>query len=265
VTLSQRSVGLVAQAAGEFGHGRLSAELLKAGLADGDPGQLDRQGKSISRDKRASAAAKLAWDRKNLDGLLILADRVLNSFASVDELPAWATELMESLRNDGYEAVPDEVVTEGTAPWIRARTDRTWRIMPLGDEDVPLTGAASSLAMDLRSRGLLTAAEHFDQAIESFADGRWEAANGQLRAAFEDVLVKTARRLYGWSGNSGGQALDVLHGKGALDENEHLYIKGLWGMSHTNGAHPGMSNQVESQLRIYAILSAIRFVLTALD
>ena len=77
------------------------------------------------------------------------------------------------------------------------------------------------------------------------------------------MLTETAAKKYGWSGSKGGVALDVLHGKQALDANEHLHIKGLWGMSHTDGAHPGMSNEVESQLRIYSIVSAIRFILNA--
>ena len=196
---------------------------------------------------------------------MILAERVLNTFAGAGEVHSWAAQLADSLRGDGYQAVADEVIAEGAAPWMPKQTSRTWRILPLGEEDVPLTAAATALATELRSRGLSTAAEHFDQAFDSLADRRWEAANGQLRAAFEDVLVEATRRKYGWSGTKGGVALDALHGKGALDDHEHLYIKGLWGMSHTNGAHPGMSSQVESEIRTYAIVSAIRFILNALD
>ena len=52
----------------------LSTELLKAGLADGDPGQVDRAGKSIARDKRAAAAVKDALAKKRWPELLALAD-----------------------------------------------------------------------------------------------------------------------------------------------------------------------------------------------
>ena len=172
VTLSQRSVGLIAEAASRFGHGQLSAELLKADLSDGDPGQTDRHGKSISRDRRATAAAKRGLERKNWDGLVALGERVLNAFATEGELPDWARDLVASLRSDGFEAIPDEVVSDVEVPWIPVRKSRTWTVTPLGEEDVPLTANATALATELRSRGLHTAATHFDQAIHSFADGR---------------------------------------------------------------------------------------------
>lgn len=259
--LSQRTVGLIGEAASEFGHASLSTELLKAGLADGDPGQTDRMGKSIARDKRAAAAVKDALAKKKWDELLTLADTVLNRLASNGEVPGWATELTLSLRADGFDAVADEREQESPGSWVAPSVSRTWRIAPLGDEDVPLTTSATALAEQLKSRGLGTAANHFDQAFTSLAAGRWEASNGQLRATLEDVLVEITRRKFGWAGDKGGQALDVLHGKKVLDDNEYNYLRGLWGMSHSNGSHPGLSSQTEAEIRMHAIVGAIRFIL----
>lgn len=259
--LSQRTVGLIAQAASEFGHASLSTELLKAGLADGDPGQADRAGKSIARDKRAAAAVKDALAKKRWPELLALADTVLNLLASRGEMPSWATDLGLSLRADGYDAIVVEREDEAPGFWGSPTVSRTWKISPLGDEDVPLAANATALAEDLKSHGMDIAANHFDQAFQSLTAERWEAANGQLRATYEDVLIEVARTKFGWTGNSGGQALDVLHGKKALNGHEHDYLKGLWGMSHTNGSHPGMSNQTEAQIRMQSIVAAVRFIL----
>lgn len=262
VPLSQRTVGLIGQAASEFGHGMLSTELLKAGLADGDPGQTDGAGRSISRDKRALATVKDAFVKKKWDELQVLALTVLNQLAARGDTPTWATELVLSLRTDGLDAVADEREQESRGVWESPSTSRTWKIVPLGDEDMPLAASATALAQDLKSHGMDIAANHFDQAFVSVSGGRWEAANGQLRATFEDVLVNVARNKFDWAGDKGGQALDVLHGKKTLDAHEHQYLKGLWGMSHTNGSHPGTSSQSEAQLRMHAIVGAIRLILS---
>ncbi|MFC0678317.1 hypothetical protein ACFFGH_10740 [Lysobacter korlensis] len=262
--LSQRSVGLIGEASAILGHAPLTTELLKAGLGDGDPGQTDRTGKSIPRDKRAAAAVKAGLAHRKWDELLALAEAVLNLLASSGDAPSWAAELVVSLRADGYDAVSNEVEQASGGFWGPPSVTRTWRILPLGEEDMPLAVTATALARDLKSRGLDIAANHFDQAFKSLTGGQWEAANGQLRSTFENVLVELARK-FGWTGDKGGQALDVLRGKKAIDDHEYNYLKGLWGMSHTNGSHPGISSESEAQLRMHSTVGAIRFILHAIS
>jgi hypothetical protein len=258
--LSQRSVALIGQAAAEWGHAQLTAEVLKAGLGEGDPGQSDRSGRSIPRDKRAISAVEYARRNARWDDLLLLAAAVLNAFASSDELPAWTDQLVSSLRRDGFDAIASNLEPSPDS-WFRSGPLRQWSIAPLGGSDLPIVDMTTALARELEEHGFPIASNHYRQAFDAFKSRQWEASNGQLRSTFENVLVEATRRAFGWTGKSGGQALEMLLQKGALDKNEHDYLRGLWGMSHSNGSHPGMSNETEAELRLAAITSAVRFIL----
>ncbi len=263
--LSQRTCGLIAEAASAYGHAALSTELMKAEIAEGDPGQTDSQGRSIARDKRAAAAVKWAHARRKWDGLINLAEAALNQYAAEVAIPAWAVALTDALRADGFDAVSIQSDAPPPDTWGVSPARRTWSIRPLGDNDAPFATSTSALGVKLKTRGLIVAAHHFEQAFASLKAGRWEASNGQLRAAFENTLVEIAVQKYDWSGSKGGQAIDVLRGKRLLDEHEYDYVRGLWGMSHTNGPHPGMSNKLEAELRMHAVIGALRLLLDRSD
>ena len=144
--------------------------------------------------------------------------------------------------------------------WSEPETQFTWRLGPLGADEIPVTAQAGQLEALLHHHNLPIAATHYAQAFENFKTGFLEAANGQLRAALEDTLVGLTSRATGWAGSGGGSAIDTLNGKGYFAEGQHNYFVGLWKISHGQGSHPGLTTQVDAEFRFYAITAAIYFL-----
>lgn len=255
--LSKRTVGIIAQEAGKFGHPALTQLLWKTNMSDGDPGES-----VVSRASRANAVVGNAVEEGRTEDLVSLAAALLNDGATRDEeIPAWASLLNSSLRGDGLDAVRTETVEEKENFWDPIRIDRSWRIVPLGQEETPLEPKATALVRTLEESGLKVEANHFDQAYRAFGQGDWESSNAQLRATFEGVLIRVTAMRFGWDGDSGGQALDVLNGKKLFEKGEHDFLKGIWAMSHGNGSHPGLSNEAEALFRLNVIVAATQYVL----
>jgi hypothetical protein len=123
---------------------------------------------------------------------------------------------------------------------------------------------ATWIVTELRHRGWLVPAGHYDQAVESFAEGRWAAANGQLRSFFES-LVRTAGGTDTQPGS--GQVLaafDRLDAAGSLLPDEAEFGKRTWKLLHSAGSHPGLSDEDESRFRLLALTGYARFLLTRL-
>lgn len=138
----------------------------------------------------------------------------------------------------------------------------TWRLGPLGADEIPLTEQAGQLERLLRGHTLDVAAEHYAQAFENFKAGNFESCNGQLRPALEEALLELADRSTKWTWTTqGGDAINALHGKGMFEEGEHDYFKGLWKMSHKDGPHPGLTTATEAESRFHAVTAAIYFLI----
>lgn len=255
--LSKRTAGIIAQEAGKYGHSALTQLLWKTNMSDGDPGES-----VVSRASRANAVVGNAVKGRRTDDLVSLATALLNDGATRDEeIPTWASELKSSLRGDGLDAIHTEVGKEKENFWDPIQIDRSWRIVPLGQEETPLEPKATALVRILEEHGFNVEANHFDQAYRAFGQGDWESSNAQLRATFEGVLVRVAAMRFGWDGDSGGRALDVLNGKKLFEKGEHDFLKGVWAMSHGNGSHPGLSNEDEALFRLNVIVAAAQYVL----
>ncbi len=121
----------------------------------------------------------------------------------------------------------------------------------------------SGLEADLQRLGLGVAANCYRQAADAIVDQRYESANAQLRALFEDVVIQAAvargfaRRRQG----ERGTAIRFLIDQGELTpDTGGTFIQGLWSMTHTNGSYPGMTTVGEARFRLRAITSAVRFM-----
>jgi hypothetical protein len=139
------------------------------------------------------------------------------------------------------------------------------RLLPLDEPHAPLSQAITALESDLDRLGMGVAKNHYRQAVDSLVDGRSEAANGQMRAMFEAVIVHVAIRngFVRTRQGDGGKAIKYL-----VEERRLLppkdggdYIRGLWDITHTNGPHPGTSPAGEAQFRVQAMTSAARYLI----
>jgi hypothetical protein len=115
---------------------------------------------------------------------------------------------------------------------------------------------------------------HLDQAIEAHTRGDWAAANGQLRTFLESLFDDIARNVRpqeaGFRATSENRrALLAEVGFLAADRNEWTsdgknYINGLLKMLHTEGSHPGLSDEDHCTFRLHVVLVTARTFLRRL-
>ncbi|MCZ7537873.1 MAG: hypothetical protein M5T61_19390 [Acidimicrobiia bacterium] len=91
-----------------------------------------------------------------------------------DEPARWWTPLRDAVAADGWEF--DE------------NSDSFVPLVP----GAPMAHETSWIEDELRRRGWTTAAGHYRQAVDNFADGNWAAANSQLRSFCEELLRTAA-------------------------------------------------------------------------
>lgn len=126
---------------------------------------------------------------------------------------------------------------------------------PMGPEDVAECQAS------LADSGFDTAVRHYAQAVDSYADERWEACNGQLRTALEAFLCALAARLLDRSTDDPRAATTHLRNAGVIDGNEARLVEGLVGIGNDRGAHPGASSPSEAKFRLAVTTATITHVL----
>jgi hypothetical protein len=161
-------------------------------------------------------------------------------------------QLREATRSAGF----DLRISDGDA-----------RLLPLDEPQAPLSEMITAVEADLDRLGMSTARRLYRQAIDSLVDGRDEAANGQLRSTFEEVVAHLAS-LHGFARTTqgaGGKAIWYLMDNGHLPrDGGGYYVHGLWKIVQTNGPHPGTSPAGEAHFRTQAITAAVRYLIDRL-
>ena len=115
---------------------------------------------------------------------------------------------------------------------------------------------------------------HLDQAIEAHARGDWTSCNSQLRTFLESLFDDIARNVRPEEAarrptSENRRALLAEIGFFALDRREWTqdgknYINGLFKMLHTEGSHPGLSDEDHSTFRLHVVLVTARTFLRRL-
>ena len=105
---------------------------------------------------------------------------------------------------------------------------------------------------------------HLRQAIEAHTRGNWAAANAQLRTFIESLfdeiagkispgetsLLSTSENRRAYLGKIGFFALD----RSEWGNDGKNYINGLFKMLHTDGSHPGLSDEDHCTFRLHIVL-----------
>lgn len=242
---SDRTVGLLAEAisAGQT-HTTMDALFMKAGARPWFRGGANKLDKALGllSGLQGDASADACDAALELARLMLVQGKATGFHDPAE----WWEPLKDAAGGDGWEF--DET-TDDFVPLVPGATMAT---------------EAGWIASELDRRGWTVAAGHYRQGIESFADGRWAAANGQLRAFFESTV-----RLAGGTDTATGngqvqRAFENLDAATALLPNEADFGKKLWVMLHPGGSHPGLSSEDESRFRLLALTGYIRFLLTRL-
>jgi hypothetical protein len=160
--------------------------------------------------------------------------------------PGWWGELRDAVAADGWEFDPASDRLVPTVPGTVVADEVSW------------------IEAELRRRGWTTAAEHYRQAVDSFASGNWAAANSQLRTFYESVTTTAGGTDTSSKPGQVQAAVGNLDAAGLLIAEEADFAKKLWKMLHPGGSHPGLSDEDESRFRLLALTGYVRFLLSRL-
>lgn len=140
--------------------------------------------------------------------------------------------------------------------------------------DVALPETASELTLLLERHGFDVAKGHLEQAIDAHARGKWASANGQLRTFFDALLDEIAERLDTDAArlDSGQPRRAKLAAIGFLsvplrewDDDGRGFINGLVKRLHSQGSHPGLSDDDDSTFRQHVVLLTAALLLRRFD
>jgi hypothetical protein len=224
---------------------------------------------SLSVAKKCDLLGRIVVQRAEtvldtLDGSMTLGEAVIRQAAQLaqqEPTHSLQTAFTRGLARDGYVLAWDD---NGRNPFIRAALPGEIQLPQTDDEVHQL----------LRSSGFATPLGHLDQAIEAHTRGDWAACNSQLRTFLESLFDDIARNVRPQEAaqrptSENRRALLADVGFLAADRNEWTqdgknYVNGLFKMLHTEGSHPGLSDEDHSTFRLHVVLVTARTFLRRL-
>jgi len=265
-TLSDPSLGLLTR----IGDKAINARNIKTLMMETDifryGNREDNKAELIRSRLIGARAAADAGDGEARRALLAFVEGLVGYIVGGTlKEPDWMDELQERMRADGLELRND--------PSAKPGQRSGYKLLPTDPTPVPLPQEITALESELLARGYTVALNHYQHAIDGLVNKKYESANGDLRAALEDLVTRLAedhadyqRALHKATGqpraNQGGLAVAHLVDKGSLPEKDGgKLLQGLWAMTHTNGSHPGQSDAEEARFRMQVVTAVARFLL----
>jgi hypothetical protein len=134
-------------------------------------------------------------------------------------------------------------------------------------EAMQLSAGEDELHSLLQECEFATSLGHLEQAISAHTRGEWASANAQMRAFIESLFDQIAH----WLSPSEAAACATSHDRRELlaklsppfllpDLNEWEvgkaggFLQGFWRRLHPGGAHPGLSDELDSTFRLHMVL-----------
>ncbi|MBB4846016.1 hypothetical protein HNP55_004570 [Paucibacter oligotrophus] len=226
---------------------------------------------SISVSKKAAQLGRLILTRgsdevQTLDGTVTLTEAAVRQavalMVNVDSPRTEQARLVRALALDGF--VVEWRDEAPNAPVLRAA-------LPA---EVDLPAADDEVHRLLKEFAFQTALGHLDQAIEAHTRGDWAAANSQTRTFLESLFEHIAHKIDPAEAAARGSSENR---RAWLAEREFLskprnewtndgknYLNGLFKMLHTEGSHPGLSDEDRSTFRLHLVLITARTFLRRL-
>lgn len=229
--------------------------------------------KAIRFGKELSVTAKAA----QMSGLVLqyghnMVDTVEGSMTRTEAVIREAVKLIPSTSADQHDAFLRGLARDGY-------------VVALGDGQRPLLRAALPEEIDLPATddevhqilkhfNFNISHGHLSQAIDAHARGDWAAANAQMRTFLEGLFDEIARHIFpadqaDCKTSENRRALLARKGFLSPQRNEWAadgksYINGLFKMLHSEGSHPGLSDEDHSTFRLHLVLITARTFLRRL-
>jgi hypothetical protein len=229
---------------------------------------------SLSVQKKAALLARevaRAGERiiPTIDGQVTLAEAVVREAVALTSTSPYVRQenqdrLVRALALDGFVIQWNDNPGAGEVPLLRTA---------LPDEvDLPATD--DEVHQLLNHFGFAVSRGHLDQAIEAHTRGDWAAANSQNRTFLESLFDGIAVHI---DSAEAAAATSSENRRAMLARREFLsvqrnewtadgknYINGLFKMLHTEGSHPGLSDEDRSTFRLHLALVTARTFLRRL-
>lgn len=191
---------------------------------------------------RAVALARAIENGSSTEGTIeeVTVSLIENTLLYVDLSSDEGSRLSAALASDGYALVDNRV-----AP-----------VLPVA-VNAPLQ--PSNIETVLSNSGATEALNHYQQAIATFADARYEAANSQCRSALESFL-RYAAATRGKNTSDPIASIQALGASRLLSDKEQAYLKAAWSLMHEGGSHAGSSSGTEALFRLTTTSLAVWFL-----
>ena len=141
-------------------------------------------------------------------------------------------------------------------------------------EEIDLPVTDDEVHSFLRDLNFHISLGHLKQAINAHTRGDWAATNAQIRSFLESLFDEIAK--YSYPQDAARQTTSenrrsLLAKKGFFLESQKewtkdgkSYVNGLFKMLHTEGSHPGLSDEEHSTFRLHIVLVTARIFLRQL-
>lgn len=223
---------------------------------------------AISVPKKADLLGRIVVQRpadpvETLEGTLSLAEAVIREAVQImrrESEHELQIALARGLARDGYVVSFDDETSHAT---LRAA-------LP---EELGLPAVDNEVHELLKHFGFSEPLGHLSQGIEAHARGDWAAANAQFRTFIEGLFdaiafhegadratQPTSENRRAWLAKLGY----LSETRNEWTQDGKNYINGLFKMLHTDGSHPGLSDEDHSTFRLHIVLVTARTFLRRL-
>lgn len=192
------------------------------------------------------------------DLVLELIKKELNrrSFTSLNNFEDDLPELANSLKRDGF------TLSNGNIT----------RALPA---QIPVSNMEDELRTLLKKHTFSIPLGHFEQAINNHTNSNWASANSQLRTFTESLFDKFYEGLAGGNHSSSHQRRQELARitppflLESINEwsisNNNGFLEGLWRRLHTQGSHPGLSDEEDCTFRLHLVILVSHHLIKRFD
>jgi len=194
-----------------------------------------------SVNKRAVAFVRHITERRDEKGIFEVVLELIPRL-HVESGDPVMDRLIEALRIDGYEVSSD-------------------RLIPTTPEPAALGPLVSVLEQNLEHNQYAIAKGHYQQAVDNFVGGNWEAANGQIRSFIENFVITLCASITSKTRVEPKAALQDLRDKAIIDDAEWNQMRGFWAGIQDNGPHHGLSSRQEALFRLHVATAIVRYLL----